>query len=203
MASKNTVRKSMRIITRLTKIFGPEIHPPFAVMFDRQGKIITRWEGEGSLAKARKRGPGTMEEIYRELPRETLLKYIIFTETPAVKPTQKEWEEFERKLLTTARRVVIRQIRKRFKEPIERLPEPPKKKQGRGRPRLKEDRPKLVLQTVEQWLSSGECKTTTEAVAKAAQLFGDGKTPLHVDTVWRYLRHAGRVGPRSAKLSSK
>jgi hypothetical protein len=200
MASEKTIRKSLKILDRLTQIFGSEI-PSFPVMFDAEGKIVTKWEGGGPLVEARKKAPGMMERIYRELPRETLLRFIILTKAPTIEPVQKEWEEFETKLLTTARRVVIRQIRGQFKKPLERLPQLEKK--DRGRPRLKEERAKLVQQTIERWLDSGECKTISKAVEKAADFFSDGKTKLHVDTIWRYLRHAGRVGPRSAKSSAR
>jgi hypothetical protein len=203
MASMRTLRKSLKVIDRLTQIFGSEISP-FPVMFDTNtGSIVSKWEGSGSLVEARKKGPGVMEQIFQELPLETLRRFVIFSKAPEVEPAQKEWKEFETKLLTTAQRVVIRRVRQQFKRPLEALPRPNKKKWGRGRPRLNRERPILVRQTIEQWLDSGECKTITEAVEKAAKLFGDGKTPRHMDTIWRYLRHAGRVGPRSSKSSAR
>ena len=203
MASMKTLRKSLKTIDRLTQIFGSEI-PSFPVMFDTNtGSIVSKWEGSGPLVEARKKGPGVMEQIFEELPLETLRRFVIFSKAPELEPTQKEWKEFETKLFTAARRVIVRRVRQQFKRPLEALPRPNKVKRGRGRPRLKRERPKLVRQTIENWLDSEECKTITEAVEKAAKLFGDGKTPCHIDTIWRYLRHAGRVGPRSAKSSAR
>ncbi|HYY73166.1 MAG TPA: hypothetical protein VE778_06200 [Candidatus Bathyarchaeia archaeon] len=200
MASEETVRKSLKIINKLTRIFGQEIES-FPVMFDSEGKIITKWEGGGRLVEARKRGPGTMERIYRELPRETLLRFVVPTKAPVVEPTQKEWEEFEANLFTAARRVTIRKVREQFKKPMSKLPQPTKRK--RGRPKLKQERVRLVRETIEKWLDSGECKTTTDAVKKAAEFFGDPGPSLHVDTIWRYLRAANRGRKPSTKPSAR
>ncbi len=201
MASRKTVCRTGKIVSRLTQIFGPELHAPFPVMFNRKGKIITKWEGTGPLVEARKKGPGTFERIYQQLPRETLLRFIIPTRAPMAEPTEREWQEFETKFLITARRAIIRQVRKQFQRLSKGLPEPAKRK--RGRPKRKEARVKMIQETIERWLDSGKYKTKTEAVEEARRLFGDGKVSLHRDTIWRYLRAARHAGPSSASPSSR
>jgi len=189
MASEKTVRKTIKVLDRLTQIFGPEMRPPSVTMFDREGKIVAKWKGRGPLVEARKKGPGTMEKIYRELPCETLLRFIVLANTPEPEPTQKEWQEFEYKLFTAARRVTIRQAKEKFKKLSKGLPEPAKRE--RGRPPRKEGKIKIAKETVQGYLDSGECKTKTAAVRKAAEALARGRgTDYCEDTIWRYLRAA-------------
>jgi hypothetical protein len=192
MASTKTACKALKVITRLVQVFGPEMRPPFQTGFNQEGKIFTK-------------GPGTMGKIYRELPRETLLRFIIPTNTPEPEPTKKEWQEFENKLFTTARRVTIRQVREKFKKLSKGLPEP--QKQKRGRPARKESHIKAVQKTVQKYLDSGVCKTKTEAVRKAAEALAYGRGANYCeDTIWRCLRAASqakRARPRSASRKSQ
>lgn len=177
MASSETVAKTNKIVTRLTRIFRPDmlLRP---VMFNQKGEILTK-------------DRSSMNQVYRELPRETRLRFIVPTWEPTTGPTQQEWEEFEDKLFTTARRIVIRQIRHHFNKLLsERTSR--RKRRKRGRPARSKERIKAIQKTIAKWMLNGECKTKTEAVEKAAKLFGDGRIPLHTDTIWRCLRAAKR-----------
>jgi len=140
-----------------------------------------------------------MGQIYKELPRETVRRFITYTDAPTAEPTEKEWEEFEHKLFTMARRAAIRRVRKQFKRPSG-MPKPPKRTPGR--PKRKEEKIRMVQETIAQWLDSGECKTKTEAVKRATTFFHFQSE----DTIWRYLRvasQAKRARPRSAKPSTR
>jgi hypothetical protein len=194
MASEKTLLKTIAILNRLTRILGPFAKEALPVMFDAKGKIITKWEGGGDLVKRRKHGPGIFERIYRELPQRTRQEFMILTSAPTTPPTKDEFEEFERRLLTATRRVANREITKI----LSRLPDPTKK--PRGRPRRKQEKVELVQRTVEE-LEKKMSKVA--AVREAARVLGEGGTPLHEDTIWRYLRvsQVRRTRPRSVIAS--
>ena len=214
MASKETVERANRIITRLLwkgstspiepRTKGPGKTPP--PWWEPQADNEYRQEVWAKFPPEYRERllASPMQQAYKELPRETVLKFITHTNAPTVEPTQKEWEEFENKLFATARRVAIRQVRSRFKK-LSKEPAQPIKKE-RGRPKRNKRQVKIIQKTIAQWLDSKKCKTKTEAVKRAAEAFGDGKTPLHVDTIWRYLQaasQASRARPRSAKPSAR
>ncbi len=179
MAATKTIIKTLAITNRLIRLLRPFAEQALPVMFDAKGKIITKWEGKGDLVERRKRGPGIYEQILREIPIGVRREFFILTNAPTVQPTRDEFTEFERQFLATARRVINREIKKR----LDKLPDPTEK--ARGRPRRKQEKVELVQRTVEK-LRKRMGKVA--AVREAAKILGEGGTPLHEDTVWRYLR---------------
>lgn len=185
MASLKTNQKAQLVVTRLFKLLWPFAVDPLPVVWDAEGKILSSYGG--SLGELRKRGPGILELVYRELPASTVQEFVKVTKTPMPEPTEEEFRAFERQFLTAARRVIHREISKR----LEKLP--PSKKRSRGRPTRKVDAARLIHQTVREYEESGKKKT--EAVKQTAEDLGK-----HVDTIWRYLRslsHAKHALPRS------
>jgi len=141
MASKETVERANRIITRLLwkgstspiepRTKGPGKTPP--PWWEPQADNEYRQEVWAKFPPEYRERllASPMQQAYKELPRETVLKFITHTNAPTVEPTQKEWEEFENKLFATARRVAIRQVRSRFKKLSKEPAQPIKKERGR------------------------------------------------------------------------
>lgn len=170
MASLKTIRKTMLVIERMTKIFHP--FDVRGVLMDRRG-IVSNW-GKGKLAEERKRlGPGILERAYRELPKNMLQRFVLLTGDTAPEPTKEEFAKFERRLLETVRHILSQEVKKR----IDKLPPPV------GRRERKRERTQLIKETVRQY--EKKRWTRTRAVKQTA-------TDLNIDraTVWRHLAGA-------------
>jgi hypothetical protein len=193
MASHDTHIRTQAIITRLFTLLEPFAEAPLPAMWNANGKFVAKWEGKGDLTKRRKRGPGLLELIYRDLPRSRFQRFINPTDkTPTPEPTEEEFAAFERQFLVIARRVIHREISKRLKN----LPR--RKKQPRGRPARNKEFARAILKT----LKNHEDKDGKGKIAAVNETAKDYN--CSPDTIWRYLRCLKRqVKPQSAKRSAR
>jgi hypothetical protein len=171
------IRSFLSTVTRASKIVQPI--PLGTMMFDGKGIITPQAKGKnraswgtGVIGEERRRlGPGILEQACEHLPKDMLVKFVLFSGDPKQPtPSKLEFGRFERRLLESVRRVLNQQLRER----IEKLPRPV------GRRERKAARTQLIVDT---WEGYRRKKWSRTAAAKqtAKDLTCDRAT------VWRHL----------------
>lgn len=162
MANLDTLKKTARITDRIVEIADAFHVGPISIG-PKEGVIRLRRGAGRSLE------PGILEKAYRELPKETVIKFAAFTgEGPA--PSKREFASFETTLLGAVRRVFNQEFKKR----ISKLPPPV------GRRKRKAELTRMILASMKAYKAKG-WSTTAAAKQTAIDL------KRNRATIWRHL----------------